>query len=180
MNRALYNGENENSIKTGRWFLTAACIAVLTVLDQVTKVWAEKYLADGPVDIIRGVFQLRYLENRGAAFGILQNQRWFFLILTAAFLAAAVFFLIRIPKTRRYQPIRLVCVLMTAGAVGNLIDRVKLEYVRDFLYFQLIDFPIFNVADIYVTISAFLLFILVLFYYKDEDFSFLGAGKKDE
>ena len=180
MDRALYNGEKENSMKSGRWILTAVCILVLTVFDQITKIWAERALAGGPVDIIRGVFQLRYLENRGAAFGILQNQRWFFLVLTAVFLAAALFFLIRIPKTQRYLPIRFVCVLMTAGAIGNLIDRVKLEYVRDFLYFQLIDFPIFNVADIYVTISAFLLFILVIFYYKDEDFSFFGAAKKDE
>ena len=63
--------------------------------------------------------------------------------------------------------------MITAGGIGNLIDRVRLNYVVDFIYFSLIDFPVFNVADIYVTVSMFLLLILVLFYYKDEDFQFL-------
>lgn len=63
--------------------------------------------------------------------------------------------------------------MVTAGGLGNLIDRVRLNYVVDFIYFSLIDFPVFNVADIYVTTSMILLFIAVLFYYKDEDFQFL-------
>ena len=71
--------------------------------------------------------------------------------------------------------LRFLCVLVSAGALGNLIDRACLIYVRDFIYFVLIDFPIFNIADIYVTVSAFLMFILVFFYYKEEDFSFLTA-----
>ena len=69
--------------------------------------------------------------------------------------------------------------MITAGGIGNLIDRVRLNYVVDFIYFSLIDFPVFNVADIYVTVSMFLLLILVLFYYKDEDFQFL-KWKRDK
>lgn len=61
-----------------------------------------------------------------------------------------------------------------------MIDRVRLHYVVDFIYFSLIDFPIFNVADIYVTVSMILLLILVLFYYKEEDFSFLSWKKNKE
>ena len=60
---------------------------------------------------------------------------------------------------------------ISAGAVGNLIDRIQLGYVRDFIYFSIIDFPVFNVADIYVTVSTALLVILVLFYYREEDFN---------
>ena len=75
---------------------------------------------------------------------------------------------------------RVICVMITAGAVGNLIDRVFLVYVRDFLYFVLIDFPIFNVADIYVTVSAALMIWAVLFYYKDEELSFLNTGRSQE
>ena len=57
-----------------------------------------------------------------------------------------------------------------AGAIGNLIDRISLKYVVDFIYFELIDFPIFNIADCYLTVSSFLLIILAIFYYKENDF----------
>ena len=67
----------------------------------------------------------------------------------------------------------IICILAVAGGIGNAIDRVRLNYVVDFIYFSLIDFPIFNVADCYVVICAILLIIFYLFYYKDEDFSFL-------
>ena len=60
-------------------------------------------------------------------------------------------------------------IFITCGAIGNMIDRIRLNYVIDFLYFELIDFPIFNVADIYVSVATFVLVILLLFYYKDEE-----------
>lgn len=68
-------------------------------------------------------------------------------------------------------------VLLVAGALGNMIDRIRQQFVVDFLYFCLIDFPIFNVADCYVTIAACFLIILVMWYYKDEDLEFF-SGKK--
>ena len=70
---------------------------------------------------------------------------------------------------RKYLPLRICAVLIVGGAFGNCIDRIRLNYVVDFFYFKLIDFPIFNVADIYVTVAAFLLVILILVYYKEED-----------
>ena len=73
------------------------------------------------------------------------------------------------------MPLRLVLVFLSAGAAGNLIDRVSLHYVRDFIYFSLIDFPVFNVADIYVTCSVFVLAYLIVFHYREEDLSFLGV-----
>ncbi|MDY3716667.1 MAG: signal peptidase II, partial [Blautia sp.] len=76
--------------------------------------------------------------------------------------------------------LRLLSYFITAGAIGNLIDRVRLGYVVDFIYFSLIDFPVFNVADIYVTGSMILLILLVLFFYKnEEDFAFLARSKKN-
>ena len=78
---------------------------------------------------------------------------------------------------------RLVAVFLAAGAVGNLIDRMRYSYVVDFLYFKLIDFPVFNVADCYVTVGAVLLAVLILFVYKEEELGFLSlkrqGGKKD-
>ena len=64
--------------------------------------------------------------------------------------------------------------MIASGAAGNMIDRVSHDYVVDFIYFVLINFPIFNVADIYVTVSTFLFVILFLFYYKENDFNFLS------
>ena len=153
---------------------------LLVLLDQVTKVAAVSALKDrDPFILIPGVFQLQYLENRGAAFGLLQNARIFFLAVTLAALAAVLYVLLRLPLRRKYIVMRFLMVFIAAGAVGNMIDRVFLGYVRDFLYFSLIDFPIFNVADIYVTCATILLILLLLFYYKEEeDFAFLSPGGK--
>lgn len=75
---------------------------------------------------------------------------------------------------------RIVLVFLSAGAIGNLIDRSVNKYVVDFLYFELIDFPIFNLADCYVTGAAAFLIILCLFYYKDEDFAFLNRKEEQK
>ena len=74
-------------------------------------------------------------------------------------------------------PLKIAGILIYAGAIGNFIDRIRQSYVVDFFYFELIDFPVFNVADIYVTLSAIALIIVVLFYYKEEDFSLIFTGK---
>ena len=83
-----------------------------------------------------------------------------------------------LPADKKYIYLKLLCFLITAGGIGNLIDRVRLDYVIDFIYFAPIDFPVFNVADIYVSVGMVFLFIVVLFYYKDEDFEFLKWKNK--
>lgn len=175
-------GRRERVQKAFRLTLAAEAVltALLVLLDQATKLAAVSALKDGgPYVLIPGVFQLQYLENRGAAFGLLQNARIFFLAVTLIALAAVIYVLVRLPLKRKYIVLRFLMVLIAAGAVGNMIDRVFLGYVRDFLYFSLIDFPIFNVADIYVTCATILLILLLLFYYKEEDdFAFLSPGGK--
>lgn len=154
--------------------------ALLTFLDQWTKKMAVAHLA-GQEDLILipGVFQLQYLENRGAAFGILQGQQWIFAIITTIYLLAAVWVYFRIPREKKYLILHLIAVVLTAGALGNFIDRIFLGYVVDFFYFSLIDFPVFNVADIYVVISFIVIAICILFVYKEEDFSFLSKKKQE-
>lgn len=166
--------------KKTRYNLIGAALALALIgLDQWTKVLAVKHLmGQEPMVIWDGVFELHYLENRGAAFGILQGQKVVFLICTAAVLAILAFYYNRMPTEKRYLPMRIVGILLGAGAVGNLIDRMTQSYVVDFLYFKLIDFPIFNVADCYVTVGAILLAILILFVYKDEELGFLSLKKK--
>ena len=132
---------------------------------------------DGGIGLIHGienVFCLHYLENHGAAFGIFQNQQLFFLITTAIILAGIGYFSYKLPQDKKYLPLEIISLFVSAGAIGNFIDRLSYGYVIDFLYFELIDFPVFNVADCYVTCSAFFLIILIFFYYKEEDFAFLN------
>lgn len=150
--------------------ISAFIFAICLLLDQWTKYLAVTFLkGQEALVLIPGVLELRYLENQGAAFGMLQNQQWFFIILTIVFLVAALWMLRRIPKTGRFLPLILTIAFLCAGAVGNFIDRIVHRYVVDFIYFSLIDFPIFNVADICVTVSVIALVILLLFRYKEED-----------
>ncbi len=149
------------------------CTAVLVGIDQWVKALCVSRLkGQDPVVLIDGVLEFRYLENHGAAFGMLQNQQWFFWILTALFICAAVWFFVKVPKTSYYLPLSISILFLLSGAVGNFIDRIVNQYVVDFIYFKLIDFPIFNIADIYVTCSMVVLVLLVLFKYKDNDFTF--------
>ena len=168
-----------NSVNKKKLFGIPAA-ALLILLDQLTKYWAVHALkGKNPIVIWEGVFELRYLENRGAAFGILQNQKWPLIIFTVLVLAVIVYiYLKKIPTERRFLPLNLIAVLFFSGAVGNFIDRLVQDYVVDFFYFVLIDFPIFNVADIYVTVAAFLLIVLGLFYYREEDFERIMPSKK--
>lgn len=157
-----------------------AGILLLTFIDQWTKYLAVLHLKNQEsIVLIPGVFQLQYLENHGAAFGILQGQQWIFFLMTIVYLVAAVWIYLRIPKTKKYFPLHMIAVVLTAGALGNFIDRISQGYVVDFFYFSLIDFPIFNVADIYVVLSFIGLAICILFVYKDEDFAFLNLKKKE-
>ena len=161
------------------FFLDILFFILLVILDQITKNLAVVYLKDKPAYVLwDGVFELHYLENRGAAFGMLQNQKVLFVTIAAVILVIIGFLLVKLPRNRHYAFLEALLVLIAAGAVGNMIDRVQFNYVVDFFYIKLIDFPIFNVADIYVSVSCVLLAILVLFFYKDEDFDFLSKKKE--
>lgn len=161
---------NTNTKRTTHYITALFSIAILVCLDQFTKHLVVLHLKGQPSYVLlKNIFQLEYLENRGAAFGVLQNQRIFFYASVIVISLAVIWFYSKVPMEKHYLPLRICAVLILAGAFGNCIDRVRLNYVVDFLYFKLIDFPIFNVADIYVTVAAFLLVILILVYYKEED-----------
>ena len=154
---------------------------ILVGLDQWTKGLAVKHLMNQPPFVIwDGVFELLYSENRGAAFGMMQGKQFFFFLIALVVLAAVVYLLWKMPVTERYMPMAVCLMMVSAGAVGNMIDRIGQGYVVDFLYFKLINFPIFNVADCYVTISAFLLILLVFFYYREEEMACFSLHKKEE
>lgn len=154
---------------------------LLIGFDQWTKLLAVRHLMNqSAYQVWKGVFELFYLENRGASFGMLQGKQVFFLLIALVVLTGVVYAVIRMPADRKYLPLHLIAMFLAAGAVGNMIDRFTRGYVVDFLYFKLINFPIFNVADCYVTVSMFLFLLLFLFYYKEEDLSCLSLHKKEE
>ena len=135
---------------------------VILLLDQGTKIWAERALSRQPLVFIPEALELTYLENRGAVWGLMQGWRIVFLVATFVFLCILVWFY---AKKRKDMTVltRVILSLLFAGAIGNLIDRVFLGYVRDMIYFSLINFPVFNVADSAITIAAALLVIETFF-----------------
>ena len=143
-------------------------IICLLALDILSKQWAMKFLAvNGDIEDIKNFLNLAYLENRGAAFGILQNKRFFLITIVSLVIIAMIFYLIK------YRPqsklLRGSLYLIIPGAVGNLIDRVFFGFVVDFLQFHYKDiyyFPTFNVADILVVLGTMLMILYVL---KGED-----------
>ena len=138
-------------------------IAVL-VLDQASKIICAAWLPTLPnhtYPLIDGVFELAYVENRGAAFGVLQNARWFFIVLTVAACAALIWFMVK-QHHKLHKLMRVCLALIVAGALGNFIDRLFLGYVRDMFYFSLINFAVFNVADVFVCAGALLVALSAL------------------
>lgn len=146
--------------------LLYAIIALLSIaIDQIVKHWARVDLALRPgstIPLIEGVFHLTYVENRGAAFGILQNQRWLFLVLTVAVTAAIAYILfIRKKPLPMFAGIALSFTL--GGALGNFIDRLLNGYVVDVFDFRLIGFAVFNVADMCLVCSVIVLAIWLIY-----------------
>ncbi|MBQ7536396.1 MAG: signal peptidase II [Stomatobaculum sp.] len=159
--------------------LFLAITAAAAWFDQFTKKWALANLGDHePVPLIEGVLEFLRIENRGAAFGILQGQMSFFYIISAVVGVVILYVLLKLPCEKKYFPLLITLSFIAAGAVGNLIDRTFRKSVVDFIYFKPIDFPVFNVADIYVTTATAVMMLLVLFYYQDEDFDFLKRSRQ--
>ena len=154
-------------------------IIVLIFLDQISKLAVVNNLkGQDDIWLIKNALCFHYLENDGAAFSILKGKMTFFYILTPIVCLAIAALYIRLYRLPKFGPMRAICIAVIAGAIGNYIDRIRLQYVVDFIYFSLIDFPVFNVADIYVTVSVFVMVFLILFYYKEDDLNKLSFKRK--
>ena len=133
---------------------------VLLIGDQVSKYWARTVLyQQSSIQVIPHILRFTYVENRGAAFGMLQGQKIFFVIMT--FLLIGLFF-VYLKKTNTNKGMKWTASIIIAGAIGNLIDRVLLGYVVDFIDFHIIWRYVFNVADIYVVGGTLLLALQIL------------------
>ncbi|MBQ7564835.1 MAG: signal peptidase II [Lachnospiraceae bacterium] len=181
--------------KGTRVIIEIICIALLVALDQWTKRLAVVHLMDkSAVELIPGILQLYFLPggNTGAAWGMLSGHQLLFIFVSVAIVLAILYMLIRLPAGKKFTVLRILLVFIAAGGIGNMIDRAARQSVIDFIYIKAINFPIFNVADMYVSSSIVVLVILFIFKYDDEDIkemeSYLrlkgdkagsGAGKAD-
>ena len=139
---------------------------LLIIADQVTKYFTVSMLKPiGSVEIIKNILSFTYVENRGAAFGILQNARWVFIILTIIAIAAIIIYLLK--EKPKDKTLIFSLSLILAGAIGNMIDRILKGFVVDMIEVTFINYPVFNFADCCVVIGAILLGIYILFIYKE-------------
>lgn len=156
----------ENFMKILKTFVFPALfVALLVAVDQITKYLAVEYLKPIRIfHIIEGVFSLQFHENPGMAFGLFQGGRWFFIGFTIIILGLFIYYYASLPKTRHRGIIRLFLLMLMGGALGNFADRLFREgYVVDFFSFTLINFPIFNMADVFLVVAVFFLIIFTLF-----------------
>ena len=143
-------------------------VILLVVLDQASKIYLTLVNKTSPIDleVIRGFFRITYTCNDGAAFSILKGKRVFFIIMTIIVVCFIVYYLL---KNKVYWVEKYSLLVIISGAVGNLIDRIMYGYVIDFLDFIIFgyDFPVFNIADSFITIGAIGLIISILFLNKE-------------
>ena len=143
------------------YIISAIIVIVLVILDQITKWQALTKLK--PIKntvVIKGFLDFTFVENRGAAFGILSGKRVFFILLTVVVAAGIIYSFYKLPKTREYNWLKCGLVLVLSGAIGNVIDRAVRGYVVDFLEVTFIKWPVFNLADIYVVVLTLCLWII--------------------
>ena len=141
--------------------MTFLLVLLLTLLDQLSKLLVVKYLLSRDLVLVPGFFKLMYLENSGAAFGILQNKFLLFVAITLVVVAAIIY---NLPKLKKFSLPYWSLVLILAGTIGNFIDRVRLGYVVDFisLKFNSYHFAVFNLADSMIVVGAIFLCFTIL------------------
>lgn len=169
-----------------RILVPLVAIALIVGLDQWTKYLAITYLSNGhSIVIIKNVLELVLVENEGMAWGMLQGMQWLFIIMTPIAIGAITFVYCRAPFEAEYNPLRFTLVMLVGGALGNFWDRCfRCEtfgtgHVIDMIYVKAINFPVFNVADSFISVAFVLMIIMVIFLYKEEDFDrILGIKRK--
>ena len=144
-------------------------IALLIVVDMLTKTYVYgACLKKGKIDIISGVLSLVPVQNTGASFGMLSGKTAYLTVVSTICAVFLVFFIFYTYK-RKNLWLRSALILITAGAIGNIVDRIALGYVRDFIYFELIDFAVFNFADSCLTVGTIVLLVYIIFFYGKEE-----------
>ncbi|MBR1674763.1 MAG: signal peptidase II [Eubacterium sp.] len=157
-------------------------MALLIILDQITKdLMIKNYSVGKGLVLIKGFLELLHIKNKGSAWGIFDDKPIVPIIISCALILFIIYVYKNIIKYRKFRTLRICIVFLISGALSNIIDRIRIGAVTDFIYFKLIDFPVFNIADIYVTISMMVILISLIFTYNGDDLEImLGNGYLDE
>ena len=148
-------------LRAADYIIYSAIILIGIALDQLTKLLCVKFLKEiDTLPLIKDVLHLTYVENEGAAFGILANQRWIFISVSTLTIIGLIIFLFGGFSERKLYTVPIA--LIISGGIGNMIDRLALGYVVDFIDFRLIKFAVFNGADSFVCIGAALLVLALI------------------
>lgn len=164
-----------------KFLLTVFGIIFLTFLDQLVKYIVDTRMAVGEsLPVLKGIFEFTYVQNQGAAWGSFYGKRIFLLILTCIVFFFLILFYIKLIREKKFKALQVLMIFLISGALGNIIDRMRYGYVIDMFDFCLINFPVFNVADIYVSCSMIIILFLFLFKYDDDELENLFKFKKEK
>lgn len=139
---------------------------IFIIIDQIVKFMCLQNLKPiGSIQIIKNFFYLTYVENRGAAFGMLAGARWIFILIAFVATIFCIYYYNKIPKNKFFNISRVALIFIISGAIGNMIDRMFRGYVIDMFHFIFWgkDFAVFNVADIFVCLGTFLIGVAIIF-----------------
>ena len=164
-----------NREKAKQIVLDMVIMLALLFVDQFTKYLSITHLKGTKgIVLIKGVLELQYVENRGIAFSMFQGRKILILLMGFLVLAVVLFCLFRIPQDKKFRIVHVLFAALIAGAAGNIIYRIRFDFVVDYISFVLIHFPVFNAADCFIVVSTCILLVLFLFIYKEEDLKFLS------
>ena len=181
-----------------KYILPILSVIAIIVIDQWTKLLTLRYVKDTEgFYIINKILRIFFVRNEGMAWGMMQNKQIVFIIITPIVIAALIYVFYKMPFTKKYLIMRICLIFLTGGAIGNLIDRIDAidrvalldgaftagnlfhGYVVDMIYVEIINFPVFNIADSFITVGFALLMVSILFIYKEKDFEFIFGAKKE-
>ncbi len=161
---------NNNTKSIIRYLLAFISIIVLALIDQYTKFLVVNHISVGEeIPVLGDAVVFTQLHNSGAAWSSFSGKIPFLLIITAIVSVLMIYVYIKLRNNDKFKAVRVLIVFILGGAIGNLIDRIRYGYVIDFIFFKIIHFPVFNFADICVTVSMFVLIYLFFFKYKSEE-----------
>ncbi len=140
-------------------------LIVTIALDQLSKIYILDLFKDKiTIPFIKGVFHITFAQNTGAAFSIFKNNQMFLVVLSIVLILGMLGLFVKAHIDKKPQILQFALLLVSGGAIGNLLDRIRIGYVVDFLDFRLINFPIFNVADVFICVGMACIVVLVMFF----------------
>lgn len=178
--------QNNNKKKYIKYLVLSIFTIILIGIDQLTKyIIVNRLGTDRNYTVIHKVLSFEYLENRGVAFGFMYGKMTLITFIVIIVIIAIFYIINALQNSLIYNNklsfkftfLQMLCAFMVAGAIGNLIDRIRLGYVIDFIKFDFIDFPTFNVADCYVVVATLIVFIVLMFFTGEDEFEAIYRKK---